>query len=797
MISSQANCSFINRIEEILKKGDIETSLQALASEILQFEKENLKPENALCQRGLSKENHAVSRIAQVCEKGTAFHSAALADMADFQIKNYETGTGTENKPLNHQQRRRQLEDMIRILQPFEEETKDMRLPALLARLYLYRGMLYKPRGRITPARKTEALKKSLRLSEKAAREFPNKSQDAVFAWRTWAEAALELRRADRAYSIPLKELKRAASHIRAGGIAGLNDILILLTDAEQNHTEKSLKLLLKLKKKDEKKDWDRPFDLFLLKSRILFLTDRTDEADGYLEKAIQKAPWAFSDPFWDDLTDFFKRLRANGCKLWKKRAVQAHQESRKREASLTDTISLRWYWARQKDLYDLAFFAADTAEKRAKIADSLKSRPILRYQALKELGNIEGVNEILDREDEARDGRYLKNRPNLRGESKARISRKIKKSVHSISLPLSWTTIHFYLNELEGKQKGYALIFNSEDKAWKEKIFDYSELHRKFLTWQKLYLSEGTDSAADSLVDLCREIGKTMPFLFNGTLPGKGNILWIPHGFLHRLPLHAAIYKDDTVFLEKHISRYIPAWHFLARKDDTREKDKTLKKGIPPWRRFLSRIVRKADGKHLIKRLRPGDSDKFGKLGKEEWENRKGKEIPGATDEDLKASIRMNPRILTILCHGHGEILNPFKSYLELENSEMTVLDIIKSENVRLSGTRVLLGACESDMAPPTEHTIDEHLSLSTVFLSHNAGEVVAGLWKVRNDMVDGCYHEILDAGDISEALKTWQEKQIKKRKWKKNRNNKIFYQIVPFRVMGFPEILKTPDRQ
>jgi len=101
-----------------------------------------------------------------------------------------------------------------------------------------------------------------------------------------------------------------------------------------------------------------------------------------------------------------------------------------------------------------------------------------------------------------------------------------------------------------------------------------------------------------------------------------------------------------------------------------------------------------------------------------------------------------------------------------------------------------VLLGACESDMAPPAEHTIDEHISLSTVFLSHNAGEIVAGLWEMFDKQIDGCYHQILDSDDISEALKQWQEEQIKRRKWKENKNSNIFYQIMPFRVMGFPEI-------
>ena len=103
------------------------------------------------------------------------------------------------------------------------------------------------------------------------------------------------------------------------------------------------------------------------------------------------------------------------------------------------------------------------------------------------------------------------------------------------------------------------------------------------------------------------------------------------------------------------------------------------------------------------------------------------------------------------------------------------------------------MLGACESDMSPPIEHTIDEHLSLSTVFLLHHAHEVIAGLWKVKPGAVDNCYKSILESikekrTNFSTALNDWQKKKILE--WKNGKTNKDFYYYAPFRVMGFPYI-------
>jgi len=117
----------------------------------------------------------------------------------------------------------------------------------------------------------------------------------------------------------------------------------------------------------------------------------------------------------------------------------------------------------------------------------------------------------------------------------------------------------------------------------------------------------------------------------------------------------------NDTIFLEKHVSRYLPAWNMLT-SDHVKDNEASDDKG----------------GFYMIKRLRPDQKDGFPKLNKREWKNKESK----AKDEDLKVSMGKHPEALTLICHGHGDILNPLKSWLELDmDSRMSVLDILKFE--------------------------------------------------------------------------------------------------------------------
>ncbi len=691
-----------------------------------------------------------------------------MLDLVEEWLKTYE-----EAKKLTHRERRQEMEDKIRVLQPVLQakgKDADPRFLSLLARIYLYRGMLFRPKGFTTPARKIEALKKAVQLSEKAV----EKEKDNPNFLRTWAQAALELEAIpETSFKVSSGLLKDAALCINKDGNHSLKDLRVILEYAERERNTSFLQSVL-----TEKDGWKRPFDVFLLKARAAFALNRMDDVRYFLKSAMDKTPKALSSPFWDHLVDFLKKLRTKeGSDLWKEMAVAAHRLCREKEVKIANNIYLYRHWARQKSLYNMAFLAQNDLKEKAKIADSLKSRPVLRYQALREMKEHQNIAKLLEQDDQERDGGYHKQQVEMDERTGKRLSEKMEKAgVSYENLPVPWISVHFYLNESENSEdegsKGYALIFDALTQSWKERRFDYAKLHRKFMTWQEAYISAKKSSfAKDSLVELCREIGNTMPFLFDTACIRDGApVLWIPHGFLHRLPLHAAIRDEATneIFLEKHASRYLPAWSILNSASAIRGKDS-----------------------YMIKRFRAKDYEKrepFSDLGKLKWGNEDHKKL--ATPDDLKRFMTKTPDVLAVLCHGHGDILNPLKSWLELEGGGFSVLDILKYEEANLSGARVLLGACEADMAPPVEYAIDEHVSLSAAFLSHKAREVIAGLWRINITRTDICYTEVRDSDDLSLALKKWQKKQLKI--WKKNQNNKIFYWFTPFRIMGFPLKLK-----
>ena len=519
-------------------------------------------------------------------------------------------------------------------------------------------------------------------LSERVIEKLSDKSSKngLTGAWRIWAYAALELEKADTVFQATLDKLKKAVELISRDGINDLNDAIVILTYTERDNNGDFLNTLdlflneVDLNKPEYQKN---QADFFLLKARVTFRQQNNNIVKKFLEKAINSAPIAFAAPFWDDLVDFLKKLRASQCTLWKDMSLLAHHECQKREARIQKNIYLRWYWSRQKDLYDLAFLAADSSEKKADIADSLKSRPVLRYQALNELRGIKGIdktiNDLLEQEDEARDERYIKKTQNLNHLEKKLSEETEKKEVIPLNmLPSPWIAIHFYLNELEtreGKKGGHAIIFDSQKNEWKECLFDYQTLHQNFLSWQEAYLSlDNTGiSMADSLVELCYTIGDTLPFLFDeNVIPKESKVLWIPHGFLHRLPLHAAICDSrEKVFLEDHISRYLPAWNML-------EKEK---------------IKKSSSGEEYL--LKDISGRTFNFLERRTWNNVDYKTKP-ATPELLIDCMKKKPSLLTILCHGEGNILNPFKSRLKL-GSGISIIDILKSEVVNISGT----GSC------------------------------------------------------------------------------------------------------
>ncbi|MBF0120743.1 MAG: CHAT domain-containing protein [Desulfobacterales bacterium] len=732
-------CEHIGNIEKYIEKKDT----AKLANSIIDLEKAFLKSKFGLCQRGIKNKAGSVEEIIKARKDGV--YKKQMEETTKNWIADYEK----KKDKMNHKERKHKLEEIIRLIKPIVKDNYPESY-IILAKAYLYRGIIFRPKGFRVPARKIEALKEAEKFSKKACYLLPNN----IDALRVWAYSVLEIEFIFKE-SIKLDNdlFNKAAQCIANDRICDLKDMAVILRYSEKEKNQTYLYKIL-----NENNDYKRAYDLLLYKAKACFLLNKADEIKSYIERAIEQAPKAFSDPFWDDIVEFLLKLKENDSKLgeiWKNLSLKTIEACMNNELKISSGINLIRHWARQKPLYDLAFLAASTPVKKVEIADSLKSRPALRYAVLNNLKNeISEVDEILKIEDESRDGRYIKKEIDLDAK---KIADEIKsKNISPEELTEPWIAVHFYLNEIDGN--GYAINFDSKTKKWEIHSFKYKELYESFKAWYVPYSHKDEDDEflSEMILTLCKKIGETMPFLHS--FPINSNILWIPHGFLHHLPLHAAILNNGKILFETCLSRYLPAWHLGN---------------------FSEKQAVNGKGRFLLKRF---GNYHFEEICDLDWDK---KEIEEATKEMLINYLKTNPEILMLLCHGEADILNPFRSKLKLKEPGCSILDILKSTNSNIRSTKVFLGACESDMAQFSGNTIDEHLSLSSVLLSIGCNEIIAGLWEVHPYQVEECYKDIIPIQssvkqEIDYTLKEWQIKAY--------REGIRIYRIAPFRIMGLP---------
>ncbi|ETR69382.1 MAG: hypothetical protein OMM_09649 [Candidatus Magnetoglobus multicellularis str. Araruama] len=115
------------------------------------------------------------------------------------------------------------------------------------------------------------------------------------------------------------------------------------------------------------------------------------------------------------------------------------------------------------------------------------------------------------------------------------------------------------------------------------------------------------------------------------------------------------------------------------------------------------------------------------------------------------------SPNLLVIYCHGEGEYVNPYQSRLKLYGGPLTHHEIIQKVKPKaLSGTRVMLTACETDLVNRKFEIVDEHLSLANAFLRKGASEVLGTLFQCDNHMSDELIEEARETTELSPLPKT-----------------------------------------
>jgi hypothetical protein len=250
--------------------------------------------------------------------------------------------------------------------------------------------------------------------------------------------------------------------------------------------------------------------------------------------------------------------------------------------------------------------------------------------------------------------------------------------------------------------------------------------------------------------------MGNQFSGLFKLSLKPKTLII-VPHGFLHRLPIHGAI-SGSRFLIDYFPCVYFPAWNWLERI--------TIKKFPVNGDTLILKKYEDYDFKKILNGRRFIEN-----AGKANYLN---------INEHLKN--------LVIISHGEADPFDPFNSQLKLE-PVLTVQDILSAEKPNLQGTRVFLGACESDLMPPIKEVVDEYISPATALLIKGAGAVIGTLWEVSPEKVEELFLKLLgtEYSELPKEIRDWQMKELNnwnEQKWR-------LYDHLPFRIYLNPQCL------
>jgi len=331
-------------------------------------------------------------------------------------------------------------------------------------------------------------------------------------------------------------------------------------------------------------------------------------------------------------------------------------------------------------------------------------------------------------------------------------------KSPNIQAIPPGWTAVHFYISL---NNTGYAVIINADgiNKIQKIKI---EETWKAYKDWKADLQKAGDyhlEDTSKSLEKLCKACGKMLEPVLEKVNTNK--IIFIPHGFLHLVPIHAALINDDPLFNTK-TCLFLPAWSLTPNAFSRNNNDKGI---------LLTNWTNKTD------------LEKF--IDHKKWTNGKKTECtPNDYISMFKSTSYKPPVLLAFYCHGQGDFMNPYRSALKMYGGPLTHQAIVQeTDKEALLGTKVILTACESDLVSGKKDIADEHLSLASAFLQKRASEVCGTLFKCSPDIAGDIIAGSLD--DSTPAL--YETVHNVQRNWIKEKPDEL-YKAAAFRVMGFP---------
>lgn len=504
--------------------------------------------------------------------------------------------------------------------------------------------------------------------------------------------------------------------------------------------------------------DNNDPF-FFLHQANAAYRTQAPDQGNRLEEAVTALSGVPLSYHLWDDTVDLIKKAKEGEVIGWDTAAIKAWEICMKEEARLKLGIQVRWYWSRQADLYELAFMAAihkKVPVLAAKTADSLKSRPAVKL--------IQAENK-LDKKDKEKLDKFREIETNFAAgnfhiglESTKKWDTDFSLNLQDIrTIPSGWTAVHFYISL---NDTGYAVIINADGKNEIKKI-KIEETWNDYKDW-KVDLQKAGDypvDASNSLKKLCEACGKMLKPVLEKVNTDK--IIFIPHGFLHLVPLHAALINDDPLF-NTMTCLFLPAWSLVPKAFRQKNNDKGI---------LLTNWTSETDLKKFI------DHKK--------WTNEKKTECKPSDYISMFSSTSYDPpALLAFYCHGQGDFMNPYRSALKMYGGSLTHQAIVQeTDKEALLGTKVILTACESDLVSGKKDIMDEHLSIASAFLQKGASEVCGTLFKCSPDIAGDIIASSFD--DSNPAL--YEIVHNVQRNWFKEKPYEL-YKAAAFRIMGFP---------
>jgi len=684
----------------------------------------------------------------------------------DLMRKIIDKASGQDDK-LSHASRRQALGVAINSLEKAIAEIGDTGILVSKARLDLaralfHRGRIVRPKGFSVPGKKKELFLKALDQIRIATN---NKDDDQTLFLK--AEIYLEWLRF---FPMELPEdLDVVFKAAQQKADEPLKTNLILMIGERGSAKPIELEALQNIEV-DEKQE---P----LTRARAAAISGNWDICAKYLSEAIKKLEIkSFFHQDWEEAVELLKKGRtkisnyqwATICKsLWK---LTVQKENR-----TSNGCHLRWYWSRQREVYDLAFEAAgNDYSKKAKITDSLKGRPALHFAQMETIA--EGEDEIktwIEHQEAGFLNQYIS----------AFESADQGKKPGNLSwpkLPKGWIAVHFYLGlgTCSGEKKGYALIQNGQD--WYQRTFDYEVLWVAYLAWQTMYgkcghlddILKQQEVLSPVVESLCEQIGKEMPWLFDpGLFPEGQAVVFIPHDFLHRLPLHMALDpKPDPgkaqLFLSLHLVLSLPAW-WQASETNSPPAPDTVKANE---KIFLANFENPSDAFQSLIDAIP-KSVKVERVAKK--------------SNLLEAN---SPSLLVVYCNGEAQPGNPFASRLLFSDSGLPVSGILGS-TINLRRSNIILGACETDLMLALNKTLDEHITLSSAFIQKGAELVSGTLWKIHeNDEIDFIKLALVENSSLHEQWLKWYDTNIKAYENDPKNNPRVFYKAAAIRIVGKP---------